>query len=140
MPYLHIPNISLGNRAIDSEHKKIFDIIHRLQQSITAKDCAAIAAGFQLLKDIAIACFSVEEEIARAIGFDFTQHHLAHQNLLKKYQHLEDELATRNGSWSSWENEAYKNYIHDWLMKHLEYESGPLRIVLNTYLYDFKPA
>lgn len=140
MYYPHTPNTSVGNRIIDSEHKKIFEIIHRLQQSIVAKDCTAIAADFQLLKDITIACFSVEEEIARAVGFDFTQHHLAHQNLLKKYQHLGDELAVRNGSWSSWENETYKNCIHDWLTKHLEYESGPLRIVLNTYMYDFKPA
>lgn len=140
MPYPRIPDMSVGNRIIDSEHKQMFDIIHRLQHSIVAKDCAAIAADFQLLKDIACACFSVEEEIARAVGFDFTQHNLAHQNLLKKYQHLGDELAARNGSWSTWENEAYKNYIHDWLMKHLEYESEPLRVVLNTYLYDFKPA
>lgn len=140
MPYPHIPNTSVGNRIIDSEHKKIFEIIHRLQHSITAKDHAAIAADFQLLKDTAIACFSVEEKIAKAAGFDFTQHHLAHQSLLKRYQHLGDELAVRNGSWSIWENETYKNCVYDWLMKHLEYESGPLRIVLNTYLYDFKPA
>lgn len=140
MHCLHIPNTSVGNRIIDSEHKKIFEIIHRLQHSIAAKDCAAIAADFQLLKDIAIACFSVEEKIAGAVGFDFTQHNLAHQNLLKKYQHLGDELTAKKGSWSVWENETYKNCIHDWLMKHLEYESGPLRIVLNTYLYDFKPA
>ncbi len=137
--YPHIHITSVGNRIIDSEHKKMFDIIHRLQHSITAKDCTAIAAGFQLLKDIAGACFSVEEEIARAVGFDFTQHDLAHQNLLEKYQHLGEEFAARNGSWSSWENEAYKNHIHDWLMYHLEHESEPLRIVLNTYLYDFKP-
>lgn len=140
MQYLHTPIMSVGNRIIDSGHKKMLDTIYRLQHSITEKDGAAIAADFQLLQDIADACFSVEEEIARAVGFDFTQHDLAHQNLLKKYQHLGDELATRNGSWSSWENEAYKNHIHDWLMYHLEHESDPLRFVLNTYLYDFKPA
>lgn len=80
--YSQIPIMSVGNRIVDSGHKKMFDIIQRLQLSIMAKDCAAIAADFQLLKDIADACFSVEEEIARAVGFDFTQHDLAHQNLL----------------------------------------------------------
>jgi len=140
MPYPHIPNISVGNRIIDSEHKKMFDIIHRIQRSITANDCAAIADDFKLLEDFARACFSVEEEIARAVGFDFTLHNLAHQNLLKKYQQLGDELAARNGSWSDGEGKAYANLLNKWLMRHLEHESRPLMCVLDTYFYDFKPT
>lgn len=136
MQYPHIPKTSVGNRMIDSEHKKIFDVIHRLQHSILVKDCAALAADFKLLEEFIAACFSVEEQIAQKIGFDFTQHDLAHRNLLKKYQQLGEELAARNGSWSGWEGETYKNSVNDWLLKHLEHESEPLRIVLNTYLYD----
>jgi hemerythrin len=140
MRHPHIPNISVGNRVIDSEYKKMFDIIHRIQCSIKAKDCAVIAADFKLLEDSARACFSVEEEIARAVGFDFTLHNLAHQNLLKEYQLLADELASRNGTWSDGEGEVYKSLLNNRLIKHLEYESRPLRIVLDTYLYDFKPT
>lgn len=140
MPYPHIPNISVGNKIIDSEYKKMFDIIHRIQRSIMAKDCAAIAADFKLLEDFACTCFSVEEKIAQAVGFDFTLHNLAHQNLLKKYQQVRDELAARNGSWFSGEGEAYKHFINDCLMGHLEHESRPLRFVLDTYFYDFKPT
>ena len=140
MHYPHIPNISVGNRIIDSEYQKMFDIIHRIQPSIRAKDCAAIAADFKLLEDVARACFSVEEEIARAVGFDFTQHNLAHQNLLKEYQQLGAELATRNGSWSDGEGKAYANFVNIYLMRHLEHESRPLMFVLDTYFYDFKPT
>lgn len=140
MPYPHIPDISVGNRILDSEHKKMFDIIHRIQRSIRAKDCAAITTDFKLLGDIAYALFPVEEKIARSVGFDFTLHNLAHQNLLKKYQQLGDELANRNGAWSDGEGEAYIYSINDCLIKHLEHESRPLRIVLDTYLYDFKPT
>lgn len=140
MQYPHIPITSIGNRVVDSEHRKMFDVIHRLQNSIMAKDYAAIATEFKLLRDISNACFSIEEEIARTINFDFTQHRQAHYNLLEKYQHLSDTFATRNGCMSDWEVDAYKNYIHDWLMYHLEHESEPLRIVLNTYLYDLKPT
>lgn len=137
--YPHIPNIRVGNRIIDSEHKKMFDIIHRIQRLIMTKDCAAIAVDFKLLEDIAYALFSVEEKIARSVGFDFTLHKLAHQELLKKYQLLRDELANRNGTWSDGEGEVYKHLISDRLMEHLEYESRPLRIVLDTYFYDFNP-
>ena len=130
--------MSVGNRRIDSEHKKIFEVIHRLQHSIVAKDCAAIVADFKLLEEFARDGFSMEEKIARKVGFDFTQHDLAHRNLLKKYHQLGDELAARKGFWSDSEGEVYKNFINDWMMKHLEYESEPLRIVLNTYLYDLE--
>lgn len=142
MFYPHVPAVipSVGNRIIDSGHKRMFDIIHRIQHSIMAKDCAAIAADFKLLKDAARACFSTEEEIARAVGFDFFLHNLAHRNLLEKYRLLEDELAARNGSWSSIEDKTYAMAISDWLVAHLNHESRPLMCVLDTYFYDFKPA
>lgn len=138
--YPHIPNIRVGNRIIDYEHKKMFDIIHRIQRSIMTKDCAAIAVDFKLLEDIAYALFLVEEKVARSVDFDFTLHNLAHQNLLETYQQLGDELANRNGAWSDGEGEAYIYLISNCLMRHLEHESRPLRIVLDTYLYDFKPT
>lgn len=139
MHYPHIPNISVGNKIIDTEHKKMFDIINRIQRLIMAKDSAAITDEFKLLEDFAHACFSTEEKIARSVGFDFTLHNLAHQNLLKKYQQLGDELAARNGSWSDGDGKAYANFISDYLMQHLEHESRQLMMVLDTYYYDFKP-
>lgn len=140
MHYPHIHNIGVGNRLLDSEHKKMFDITHQIQCSISARNSAAIAAGFKLLEDIACACFAVEEKIAKAVGFDFALHSLAHQNLLGRYRHVRDELADRNGSWSDGDAEVYVKILNDCLMRHLEYESRPLKIVLDTYLYDFNPA
>lgn len=135
----HIPHISVGNRRIDSEHRKVFEIIRCIQRSILEKDCAAIADGFRLFEEAAQACFTVEERIAHAVGFDFTLHDLAHQAMLKRYRQTKDELATRNGSWCGAESGVYANHISEWLVMHLDYESRPLRIVLDTYLYDFEP-
>lgn len=140
MRYPHIPDISVGNRILDSEYKKMFDTIHQIQCSIRAKNPVAVASDFKLLEDIACACFAVEEKIAQAVGVDFALHSLAHQNLLKKYRQVRDELAAKNGSWSDNDGEMCAKTLNDCLMRHLEYESESLRIVLDTYLYDFNPT
>lgn len=135
----YIPHISVGNRMIDSGHRKMFDIIYRIQRSIREKDCAAIADGFRLLEEAAHDCFSVEGWIARAVGFDFTLHDMAHQNMLKRHQQLRNDLMSVNGSWCGAETVAYVNDLNRWLLMHLDHESRPLRIILDTYLYDFVP-
>lgn len=139
MQYPHIPHISVGNRMIDSGHRKMFDVIQRIQHSIQEKDCAAVADGFRLLEDAARDCFSVEERVARAVGFDFTLHDMAHRSLLKRYRQVRDELMEMNGTWCGAEAHVYANHLSEWLVKHLDHESTSLRIVLDTYFYDFLP-
>lgn len=119
---------------------QMLDIVHRIECSVRAKDYAATASDFKLLEDFSRDCFLAEEKIARAVGFDFTQHNYAHQNLLKKFQEVGDELVAGNGSWPDGKAEAYANFLNVCLMTHLEYESRPLMAVLDTYLYDFNPA
>lgn len=135
----HIHNIGVGNRLLDSEHKKMLDTIHRIQVSIREKNSAAIAVDFKALDDLACDYFVIEEKVARAVGFDFTLHGMAHQNLLGKYRYVRDELAARNGSWSDSDGELYARILGNCLMRHLEYESRPLKIVLEACLYDFNP-
>lgn len=133
-----IPNISVGNRALDSNHMQMLDIVHRIQRSVRAKDYAAAAVDFRLLEDFARDCFLAEEKVARAVGFDFTHHNLAHQDMLKEFQQIGDKLADGNGSWPDGDRgEAYANFLNARLMEHLEYESRPLMAVLDKYLYDF---
>lgn len=139
--YPHLPAIipSVGNRIIDTNHKQLFDIIHRVQQSIITGNLAAMSAEFEVFENFARTCFSAEEEIARAAGFDFTWHGMAHQNLLEKYRQIKDELIDRKVSWSETECEAYLMMLVDLLKRHLDHESRSLMCVLDTYYYDFRP-
>ena len=137
---LPIPKMSVGNRMIDSELKNMFGVIYQLQQSIRARDCAAIAANFNLLEEFAYACFSVEEKVARSVGFEFAMHNLEHQNLLKKYRQLREELVAKSGTWSSKDGDTYINSVNDCLVNHVVLESKPLKNVLDTYLYAYEPA
>jgi len=129
----------VGNRAIDSNHQKMGDIICNIQKLILANNSAALADEFRLLEDFAQACFKAEGEIARAVGFDFTEHDAAHRELLEKFRSLGAELVARNGSWQRMEAESYNTLLRNWLIEHLDRESRPLMCVLDTQYYDFKP-
>lgn len=131
--------LSIGNRTLDSEHKKLHNIISRIAYYIVARDVVALSEAFDLLENCLCAYFVVEENIARAVNFDFAQHKLAHQHLLHEFQRIRDELTVKNGRWSDDEGESYVYSVLDHLIQHIKKDGRPLKIVLDTCLYDFNP-
>lgn len=132
-------DLSIGNRIIDSEHKRLHNIINRIVRSIVASDVAALLETFELLENCLCNYFVVEENIAQAVNFDFTQHRLAHQNLSDKFQRIKDELTAKDGMWSKDEGKGYADSLMDCLIQHIKVDGKPLKIVLDTHFYDFKP-
>lgn len=94
---------------------------------------------FELLENYLHDCFVAEEDIARAIGFDFSQHRLTHQRLLNKFQSLKNELAAKNGICSNNEGKYYADTLMSCLVKHIEVDGRPFKAVLDTHFYDLKP-
>ena len=131
--------LSVGNRVLDSEHKKLFNIINEATRLITDKNIAALVGTFELLEDSLCAYFAAEENIAQAVDFDFTQHRLAHQDLLNEFRLLKNELINKNGAWSKYHEKNYIDSLRDCLIQHIKEDAKPFRIVLDTHLYDFKP-
>lgn len=131
--------LSVGNRLLDSEHKKLHGLINGIAHSIVAKDIATLVEAFELLEHGLRAYFLVEENIAQAVNFDFTQHRLAHQGLLNKFDHIKNELIDRNGEWSKYDDEYFIESLRNCLIRHIKVDDKPLKIVLETHFYDFKP-
>ena len=131
--------LSVGNRILDSEHKKLHGTINEIARSIAAKDNTALLAAFELLENALRAYFVIEENIAQAVDFDFTQHRLAHQGLLNKFQRIKVELIAKNGMSSKFDDECYIDSLRNCLIRHIKVDDKPLKIVLETYFYDFKP-
>lgn len=129
--------LSVGNRLIDSEHKKLHDMVNRLMNSISARNVAALHEAFEQLEDCLCAYFSVEERIAQAVSFDFTQHRLAHQHLLNEVRRIRNELTASNCGCSDDEN--YARCLMICLIRHIKEDAKPLKTVLDTHLYDFNP-
>lgn len=129
--------LSLGNRLIDSEHKKLHDAINGVKHSVAARNVAALSAALEHLGNCLCAYFSVEERIAQAVGFDFTQHRFAHRHMLENMRSIMDDLTS--GGCSCPEGESYARCLMDCLIKHIKEDGRPLKLVLDTHLYDFKP-
>lgn len=133
------PDLSVGNRLLDSEHKNLHDIINVITSLIVARDVAALPEAFELLENNLCTYFVVEENIAQAVNFDFTQHRLAHQGLLNKFQRIKDKLMAKNGMWPKLDKGYCTHYLRDFLIQHIKLDSKPLKTVLDTCLYDLKP-
>ena len=132
--------LSVGNRILDSEHKKLFNIINEITHLIIAKDINTLIDAFELLENGLRAYFVAEENIARTIGFDFTQHRMAHQDLLNEFRLIKNELTARYGIWSRHNEKGYIASLRDCLIQHIQEDARPLRIILDTHLYDLKPG
>lgn len=129
--------LSIGNRILDSEHKKLHSMIGRIAGSVAARDVAALSGSFDLLEGYLCTYFLIEENIAQAVNFDFTHHRLAHQYLLKEIQRIRIELMSHNGAYPDDEN--YARSLMNCLIWHIKEDSRPLKIVLDTCFYNLKP-
>lgn len=132
--------LSVGNRVVDYAHKELLGIINRIVHSIVAGNVADLSEAFQLLEKSLCTYFVVEENIAQALNFDFTQHRREHQSLLNKFRYIRDELMAKNGMWSKFEEKCYVDFLRYCLIKHVKEDGKPLKILLETNFYNFNPA
>lgn len=130
---------SVGNRIIDSTHKEILGMINGIARLIVVRDVAALSEAFELLGNCLCAYFLVEEHIAQAVHFDFTQHKLAHQYLLNEFKRTRNELMSRNGVWSKSEEKGYIDPLKNYMIRHIKEDGRLLKMVLDTHFYDFNP-
>lgn len=131
---------SVGNRIIDSAHREILGMVNEIVRLIVVRDAAALLEAFELLENCLCAYFSIEEQVAQAANFDFTQHKLAHQFLLNEFKRTKDELMSKNGVWSEFEEKGYINSLKNYLIRHIKDDGKPLKMVLDTHYYDFNPS
>jgi hemerythrin-like metal-binding protein len=130
---------SVGNRIIDSEHKKLFGMINDIAQLINLNHGVALSVAIKLLNDSLHEYFEVEENIAHAVNFDFANHRMAHKKLSNEIKSITSKILSQNSKWSSLERKESIKSLNDRLSQHIKVDSRPLKIVLDTHLYDFKP-
>lgn len=132
--------LSVGNRIIDSEHRKLYDTINGIASIIKTGEIASLSEAFKLLENRLHTYFAVEESIAEALHFDFTQHRLAHKRLLNEFQRIRDVLMAKVDMWSKSEEKGYVSSLMACLTQHIETDGKPLKIVLSEQFYDFMPS
>lgn len=135
---IHNNSLSVGNRVIDFEHQVLNGLINDIGQLMLVNHDVALLAAIRMLHDSLHRYFVVEERIAEAVGFDFAKHRSAHQKLFDNYRVITDKIISSAGKYSKFERKEFCDSLSDLLIQHIREDSKPLKIVLDTHLYDLK--
>lgn len=129
--------LSVGNAIIDSEHRNLIVMLNAIEDTFKARDKSTLSQELEQVEYWLCAHFQNEERIAAAVGFDFALNKLEHQNLLKEFQRIRDELNAMHGMWSDKVAKKYYRYLCDWITNHVMDEDMMMKPVLQTYDYNF---
>ena len=132
--------LSVGNAAIDFDHKVLIDMINHVECALKSGGKSSFLRAFELLDDYVCAHFLHEEKLAQAVNFNFDQHKLAHQDLQEKLRHLRDELDAFEEGWPDDVVEYFTDLLGDWVIEHLTSDGVLMKSALQAYPYDFKPG
>ena len=131
--------MSVGNESIDSEHKKILDLVNEVESVIRTKDSLLFTRALNLLEETTRSHFENEEKIAQAIRFPFYQHDLEHRYILEEFQTINALLTANQGRWSESIAEHYFMFLSTWAIDHIMEDDMKMKPLLETYPYDFRP-
>lgn len=109
--------LSVGNDAIDSDHKHLIEIINLAEQSLMAKNPSELMFVLDSLTRYSKEHFVREEKIADAAGYaQATKLHISHNALLDKLDNAKREL---NEEWTDSAVEKFAALLGDWLINHV---------------------
>jgi hemerythrin len=131
--------MSVGNETLDSEHKTILNLVNEVDRAIRAKDGARFAETLHQLEDATRKHFDNETKIALAIKYNFDDHQLEHQYILKEMQDIKKELAACHGKWSESIVEHYFQFLSTWAVEHINEDDMKMKALLEAHPYNFKP-
>lgn len=132
--------LSIGNAMIDTDHKKLIDMINHIMHAIQVTNCTALSQAFSNLENWLPVHFANEEKIVRAIHFPFDQQEKARQYSVTELQHIRDELVSKEGIWSDGAVDHFCQFLQNWALEHITKTDMPMKPALLSLSYDFEPV
>lgn len=112
------PEYSVGNRTLDSQHKKLLELCKRVSSYECDRSKASIDAFHAILNDLAFYArkhFETEEQVLRQIGFpklsEQKEQHDGYSEILVEFL-----LAAIGGTI---DKSALQNYLENWWINHI---------------------
>jgi len=130
---------SVGNRIVDSQIQILDSLIFDIDQLILVNHVVALSVAIRMLHDNLHYYFVVEENIAQAVGYNFTKHRVAHQRLANKFHAITDKFTSQIEQYTKIEKRKFVDSLRDSLNQYIEVDSKSLKIELEKHFYDLKP-
>lgn len=131
--------LSVGNEAIDSEHRGLISLVNDLVRAIEKRSSSGLTLAFEQLEQRLCLHFANEEKIARTIGLDFSHHELAQQYMLNELRLLKGLLDAKNCLWFDGAVAHFAHFLKNWVIDdHIVRLDMRIKPALQIYPYDFK--
>jgi hemerythrin-like metal-binding protein len=123
-PIVWKPAFSVGDPAVDHEHRKLIDLVNRTAAAILDRHPAAdIERGFGDLLQAISAHFALEERQMREAGYDrLAEHKADHERLLDTLRALMDEAGEAPASAA----DRLVPTLEDWFVVHFRVHDSRL--------------
>lgn len=127
--------LSVGNDVIDSDHKRLIEIINLVEKSLVTINRSDLTLALSSLSQYSKAHFSREEKIADEAGYTQVPHlHKSHEALLKKLDQIKQEIGDE---WTASSVERFTIMLRDWLINHVIKEDMLMKPALEKYRSKF---
>jgi hemerythrin len=129
--------LSVGNDLIDDDHKSLIEIINQAGKALKQKNLAVLTEALDSLQHYSALHFTLEEQIARAVGYDKSDTlHESHGSLLERLSQLKHEIGTE---WDDVASEHFGALLRDWLINHVIKEDMLMKPMLKKFSPRFDP-
>jgi hemerythrin len=125
---------SVGNEAVDHEHRELIDLINRLHEDLVAGSREAEVSAFlgEIFRAIS-AHFALEELFMREHGYDrAAEHKQAHENLLEQIRDIMDDFETDPDAASR----KLAGRLDDWFTDHFKTHDARLHHRLGSHDHE----
>ena len=132
--------LSVESTIIDSDHKRLMDLVNSIERAVRARDCSTISQAFELLEYCLRIHSENEDKIAQAIKFDASKYKPAQQYSLKEFEYLKNDLVAKEGNWCESAIEHHSHSLRRWLTEHIIKVDMPMKPTLQALGYNFRPG
>ncbi|MBF0265202.1 MAG: hemerythrin family protein [Gammaproteobacteria bacterium] len=133
--------MSVGNDAIDQDHKYLFCLINMVELSLqTPVKKDQLLTVMNMMLEYTEEHFSREEKMQLSIQYSrYDTHKIAHQNLLQKAKDIIDEVSQINTD-AEFEQESDRivTFLRAWIIEHVLKEDMLMKPLLKKFPTNWK--
>ena len=129
--------LSVGNDAIDADHKRLIEIINMVEPSLGTGNRRTLSVALTKLSQYSQEHFVREERIAAAAGYpQVPQMHQSHEALNHELDKIRHEIGQTGDEWPAARIEHFTKLLRDWLLQHVIHED----LLMKPTLQKLPPA
>ena len=116
--------LSVGNEAIDNDHKHLIKLINAYARVVGNKNYDLLGPAFDSLEEYANEHFIREETLMEAVHYPHrASHRDAHNELLKSVREMHQQIDEHKNV----HVDELSAFLHDWLIEHVVKEDMQLK-------------